>query len=137
MSLLDLSAAFDTVDHGILLHRLNHSFGITGSALKWFKSYLTNRSFRVVIRDALSDSFGLVCSVPQGSKLGPRLYSQYTRFLGLLLRVLLMCFHCYADDTQLQKSFNPRHIPTQITAKQQIEDSIVEVARALNAQAQA
>ena len=80
VGLLDLSAAFDTVDHGILLRRLEHSFGISGCALQWFDSYLSNRSFRVVIQDALSDTFDLVCSVPQGSKLGPRLYSQYTRF---------------------------------------------------------
>ena len=103
VSFSDLSTAFDTVDHGILLCRLELRFGITGSALLWFKSYLSNRSFRVIIKDALSDTFDFVCSVPQGSKLGPCLYSQYTQFLGTLLRMLLICFHCYADDTQLQK----------------------------------
>ena len=133
VSLLDLSAAFDTVDHGILLRRLETSFGITGSALKWFESYLKDRSFRVIIKDAMSDTFDIVCSVPEGSKLGPRLYSKYTKFLGLLLRTLLMCFHCYADDTQLQKAFNPRHKHEQIQAKEQIENGIMDVARTLNA----
>ena len=57
---------------------------------------------RVVINDVISEMFELVCSVPQGSKLGPRLCSQYTRFFELLLRVLVLCFHCYSNDTQLQ-----------------------------------
>ena len=73
VSLLDLSAAFDTVDHSILLRRLNTGFGITGTALQWFTSYL--RTMRVVSNNFISDMFELVCSVPQGSKLGLRLYN--------------------------------------------------------------
>lgn len=80
VALLDLSAAFDTVDHNILIRRLQNTFGINGSALAWFDSYLRGRSFKVVIQDALSDAFHLACSVPQGSILGPRLYTQYTKF---------------------------------------------------------
>ena len=69
--LLDLSAAFDTVDHKILLERLENYFGITGTALQWIRSYLTNRSQRVVIGDtnttgAKSSSISLECGVPQG-----------------------------------------------------------------------
>ena len=66
--LLDLSAAFDTVDHRILLDRLQFDFGISGSALNWFESYLSNRTQRFSI-------FG----VPQGSCLGPLLFSLYAR----------------------------------------------------------
>ena len=57
--LLDLSAAFDTVNHEILLRRLETTFGITGTALQWFSSYLGNRSQRVVFGDGVSESFYL------------------------------------------------------------------------------
>ena len=62
--LLDLSAAFDTVDHIILLHRLETSFGVTGDALKWIASYLSARSQRVMINGVLSDKFDLSFGVP-------------------------------------------------------------------------
>ena len=82
LSLLDLSAAFDTVDHNILLNRLKHMFGITDVALDWFTSYLSDRSQKVSIAGAYSVSRFLECCVPQGSVLGPQLYSQYTRPIG-------------------------------------------------------
>ena len=75
---LDLSAAFDTVDHDILLRRLEYKFGIKDQAVKWFKSYLSNLSQRTVIGSAKSDSFDLKFGMPQGSCLGPMLFSVYT-----------------------------------------------------------
>ena len=68
--LLDLSAAFDTVDHGILLKRLTDEYGIKGTAHDWFRSYLTSRSQSVAIKDSRSDRKQLGFSVPQGSVLG-------------------------------------------------------------------
>ena len=68
--LLDLSVALDTVNHEILLRRLETTFGITGTALQWFSSYLGNRSQRVVFGDGISEGFHLACGVPQGSFLG-------------------------------------------------------------------
>ena len=65
--LLDLSAAFDTVDHGVLLNRLSTSFGVRESALQWITSYLLNRSQRVSFDQNLSEKFNLQCDVPQGS----------------------------------------------------------------------
>jgi hypothetical protein len=76
--LLDLSAAFDTVDHQVLLHRLDVSFRITGTALKWFKSYLTNRSQRVLINGNYSQSFSLPHGVPH-ALVSVRCFSQSTQ----------------------------------------------------------
>ena len=69
--LLDLSAAFDTVDHGLLLSRLSNRFKITGTVLEWFRSYLSDRTQFVQVNDACSASHVLESGVPQGSVLGP------------------------------------------------------------------
>ena len=83
--LLDLSAAFDTVDHGILLSRLSKSFGVQGSAYTWFESYLSSRSQFVQIRDTSSSDRQLTSGLPQGYVLGPILYLVYTSPLGAIL----------------------------------------------------
>ena len=99
VAMLDLSAAFDTVDHNILIRRLQTSFGITRPALKWFRSYLRDRSMKVCINGAYSEAVGLEASVPQGSQIAPELYSNYTQPLGQLLRAIQLQYHCYADGT--------------------------------------
>ena len=104
--LLDLSAAFDTVDHGVLLNRLSTSFGVRGSALQWFTSYLLNRSQRVSFDQNLSEKFNLQCSVPQGSCQGPFLFTNYASKLFEVIKNNLPQLHAYADDTQLYLSFN-------------------------------
>ena len=73
--LLDLSAAFDTVDHNVLLSRLHSKFGISGTALEWFRSYLNGRSQRVMVQGNLSQSLNLDFGVLQGSCLGPLLFT--------------------------------------------------------------
>ena len=105
--LLDLSAAFDTVSHDILLDRLSSQFGVCGSALAWIKSYLTDRSQSVLISGLHSDPAHLKYGVPQGSVLGPGLFSDYSSPVAALIRSLGITAHCYADDTQLYVAFDP------------------------------
>ena len=105
--LLDLSAAFDTVDHTILLTRLEHTMGITGKALQWFESYLKERTQCVVIDGIRSDQKELKYGFPQGSVLGPKLFLAYTQPLGKIARAHGVSFHLYADDTQIYMSFKP------------------------------
>ena len=80
--LLDFSAAFDTIDHGKLLSTLHDRIGVADNALWWFASYLRDRSQRAVINGSRSDPSGLICGVPQGSVLGPLLFTMYTLALG-------------------------------------------------------
>jgi hypothetical protein len=99
--MLDLSAAFDVIDHHILFRRLEHTYGITGSALSWIKSYLSDRSQRVAIGSVLSDTQALAIGVPQGSVLGPKLYCMFSKPIGDICRFHNMKYHIYADDTQI------------------------------------
>ena len=100
--LFDLSAAFDTIDHSTLLSCLLDWFGVGGSILKWFSSYLTERFQSVKIGSTLSDLQKLLFGVPQGSVLGPLQFSLYTSPLSTLIgKHKGINFHFYADDTQL------------------------------------
>ena len=99
--LLDLTAAFDTVDHNILIDRLRDQVGIQGLALKWFSSYLKDRTLSVSLGDYFSSIAPLVCGVPQGSILGPILFSLYMLPLGSIFEKFGIQYHLYADDSQI------------------------------------
>ena len=80
--LLHLSSAFDTVDHEVLIRRLAITFGIADTALQWFRSYLAGRSQRVLLNGSFSEDFSLPHGVPQGSCLGPLLFTIYASKLS-------------------------------------------------------
>ena len=120
LCLLDLSAAFDTIDHDILLHRLAVWFGITDTALTWFQSYLLSRSSIVSTLGHRSSSFSTSCGVPQGSVLGPILFIMYTTPLSSLISNSSVHHHLYADDTQLYISFSPQTYTSNIDQLQSV-----------------
>jgi hypothetical protein len=99
--LLDLSAAFDTIDHTLLLNILHERFKIRGTVLKWIKSYLQDRHFTVKVNGTFSEPFPLNVGVPQGSILGPVLFNCVMAELAATLSSLEVNFHIYADDTQI------------------------------------
>ena len=105
--LLDMSAAFDTIDHELLLKTLKNSYGIDKLVLNWLSSYLNYRSFSVNINDSFSDPNSMLYGVPQGSILGPILFILYTKHLQHIAHNFNLNIQLYADDTQLYISFNP------------------------------
>ena len=99
---IDLRKAFDTVNHDILLRKLDH-YGIRGSILNWFKSYLTNRKQYVDINGETSKIKEISCSVPQGSVLGPLLFLLY---INDLPNTKVLDFYLFADDTNIYYESN-------------------------------
>ena len=113
--LLDLSAAFDTVNHSILLHRLRNWFGLHGTSLDWFPSYLTSCSQAVSIQNSTSFFSNRSCGVPQGSVLSvldPLLYTLYTTPFGSVISKNSTKYQLYVDDTQLYISLTPSNSTT-------------------------
>ena len=124
LTLLDLSAAFDTIDHCILLDRLQHMYGISGIALSWFSSYLTNRTQSVIVNYHISQASSLSYGVPQGSVLGPILFIHYTKPLSDLIQCHSIESQSFADDTQLQVSVPPSNIQSAISS---LETSLSDI----------
>ncbi len=102
LTLIDLSAAFDTIDHSTLLERLHGHVGISGTVFfHWFKSYISNRQQRVHIDGSLSCPQDLHFGVPQGSVLGPFLFCLYTTSISQISTTHDGSHHMYADDTHV------------------------------------
>lgn len=105
--LLDLSSAFDTIDHKTIIEVLEYQFGVTDKALEWIKSFLSNRKQRVDLNNNFSEVCDVKYGVPQGSCLGPILFLLYVSQLYDIIDRHLPSSHGYADDTQLYVSFRP------------------------------
>jgi len=99
LCLLDLSTAFDTIDHDILLTLLSSWFDIHGSVLNWITSYLSSRTFCVKCNDCFSSLHTSLYGVPRGSVIGPLLIIMYTSPLSTLISSLSLYHHLYAYDT--------------------------------------
>ena len=130
--LLDLSTAFDTVDHRILLDCLRFDFGISGSAPNWIESYLSNRTQRIYIDGVLSSNLKLKSGIPQGSCLGPLLFSLYASKLFKIVESHLPNTHRYADDTQLYITFRSGNDLEETTAITAMESCIADISQWLH-----
>ena len=122
LSLLELSAAFDTIDHDILIRRLHTTLGCSGTVLDWFTSYLSFRTQSVLVGHASTPS-ALKCGVPQGSVLGSLLFTLYTQSLSICQSG--HSYHFFADDSQLHNSSFPSDFPVLVHS---LKDCIEYVA---------
>ena len=124
---LDLSAAFDTVDHTKLLTILTDKFGICDKAHDWLASYLSGRNYIVKVNDSLSHPVEVKYGVPQGSVLGPLLFKLYISSLSNILESHDVQFHFFADDSQLYVDFDPRCSASLIASINSIEKCVADV----------
>ena len=124
LTLLDLSAAFDTLDHSILLTRLHIIFGIPGKALDWFSSYLSDRAQAVSVNGGVSSQKKLHYGVSQDSALGPILFTLYIQPLSKIISRSRCGHHKFADDTQLHQSSTPSDFHSLIVAVQLCVDYV-------------
>ena len=122
--LLDLSAAFDTIDHQVFLLRLREDCGVSRGVADWMEYYLSNRTQSIDIYGTLSDKVKLDYGFPQGSKIGPFGFKLYTKPLVAIAQKHGVSLHLYADDTQLYLPFDPQNSKF---AMEQMEACITEI----------
>ena len=118
LALLDLSSAFDTVDHGFLLRRLHLSYGFHGRVLNWLTSFISDRCQLIRCATSVTRPSPVSCGVPQGSVLGPLLFILYTADLAQVIQSKGLTYHAYADDLQIYGSCspsNPSHVKETMT----------------------
>ena len=110
LALLDLSSAFDTIDHPILVHRLHTAFGFNDAVLQWFSSYLTDRTYYISLSNHCYTFAPVHSGVPQGSVLGPMLFTMHIKSLSAIIDLHSIIHHSFADDLQSQMSAPPARI---------------------------
>ena len=125
--LLDLSSAFDLLDHNILIKKLESDYGIIGDALAWFKSYLNKRSYSVKINSSTSSKSYIWFGVPQGSILGPILFILYTKDLEYIAKLYGLSIQLYADDSQLYIGFSYLNKEEMTTVTNNIEKCLAHI----------
>ena len=124
LCLLYLTAAFDTVDHSLLLTRLQQCFRVQGSCLKWFTSYLSGKSYCVVVDGVSSRVIHIMCSVPHGSVFGPLLIILYMADLADIAAQYKMSLRAFSDDNQLYIHCQPENPQSALTSVQQCVSAI-------------
>ena len=123
MVLLDLSAAFDTVNHDTLIQVLEDPFRVNGAALEWFK-YLTDRTQTFQVGSETSGTHHVTCGVPQGSVLGPKEFIAYTEDIACLFETHETEYHLYADDIQTVAHAYPTDIAPAVVRSQQCIEAV-------------
>ena len=124
LTLLDLDAAVDTIDHDILLYRLQHIFGIQNSALSFFRFYLTERKKMVSIPGHSSNPSTLLHGVPQGSVLGPILFLLYTQPFSQIIDSYSISHSEFADYSQLYDSVPREQFDSLLSNMQSCVDDV-------------
>ena len=126
LTVLDLSAAFDTVNHSILTSTLKNKFGIDELALKWFNSYLQPRAFKVAVNGKYSDKKQLTYSVPQGSCSGAYLFNLYCSTLNDIVPLDLH-LSGFADNHSVRKEFRANDRNAELQTEEEIKECMVDV----------
>ena len=124
LTLLDFSAAFDTIDYEILYNRLKSNYGVSNDALSWVQSYFGGRTQSVCINGSLSEPMALEYGMPQGSLFGPFSFPKYSAPIGRIAEKHGVSYHLYADDTQLYVMCDPDDVDA---AKAQLESCITDL----------
>lgn len=127
LAMIDLSAAFDTVDHSKFITLLEDKYAVKGGALDWFRSYLSGRQFSVKVDSFRSDQYPLNCGVPQGSVLGPVIFNMYTTPLERIVQRHKLHYHKYADDMQIYGEFDPKSDSDRQRIKHQLEHCLADI----------
>ena len=125
--LLNLSLAFDTIDHFLLLQRLEDYSGIKETALEWIRSYITSRTQKVSVGNSRSPLVTLIFSVPQRSVLEPILFTLYTCPLGPICKKHHVIYHLYTDDQQIYLSFKLVKTGYKVNCINRLEICIAEI----------
>jgi hypothetical protein len=125
--LLDLSAAFDMVEHRVLFQRIANEVGLKGRALDWFMSYFNDRTTQVCIDGTLSDPSHMDYGLPQGSIVGPGSFKIYILPVGRIIKKYGIQYHIYADDIQLFVNFDPSDLNSMHSALTRLSNCIREI----------